>query len=74
MPPVGTTPVNFLKGAEAINKARERFAGEVKKGRMLGGVGWTRGKVENFLKRNVYVVPCGAVPKNGDKNGRIIHN
>ena len=41
---------------------------------MLGGVGWTRAKIEDFLKRKVYVVPGGAVPKDGDKNGRIIHN
>ena len=41
---------------------------------MLGGVGWTRKKIENFLKKEVYVIPCGAVPKNGDKNGRIIHD
>ena len=74
MPPVGATPVNFLRGTEAIKKARARFTSEVEKGRMLGGVGWTREKVENFLKRKVYVVPCGAVPKNGEKNARIIHN
>ena len=74
MPPVGPTPTNFLRGTEATKKARERFSAEVKKGRMLGGLGWTRKKVENFLKKKVYVVPCGAVPKNGDENGRIIHN
>ena len=74
MPPVGVTPVNFLKGAEAIKKARARFKNEVKKGRMLGGVGWTRKRIENFLGKKVYVIPCGAVPKKGEKNGRIIHN
>ena len=74
MPPVGVTPVNFLRGSEAIKKARERFKNEIKNGLMLGGVGWTREKVENFLGRKVYVIPCGAVPKGGDKNGRIIHN
>ena len=74
MPPVGTTPVNFLMGAEDVRKAQARFKSEVKMGRMLGGIGWTREMVENFLKRKVYVVPCGAVPKNDDKFGRIIHN
>ena len=74
MPPTGTTPINFLRGADAIKKARARFTSEVEKGRMLGGVGWTRKKVEDFLKQKVHVIPCGAVPKNGDKNGRIIHN
>ena len=37
-------------------------------------MGWTRKSVEKFLGRKVYVIPCGAVPKDGDKNGRIIHN
>ena len=49
MPPVGTNPVNFLVGPDAIKKARQRFKNEVEKGRMLGGVGWTRKRVENFL-------------------------
>ena len=48
--------------------------GEVRKGRMLGGVGWSLEKVKNFLKTDVYVIPCGAVPKNDDPHGRIIHN
>ena len=74
MPPVGATPANFLTGPEAIEKARKRFKEEVKKGRMLGGRGWTRERVENFLGKKVYIIPCGAVPKDGDINGRIIHN
>ena len=63
MPPVGVTPVNFLRGSVAIKKARARFKNEMEKGRMLGGVGWTRKKVDNFLGKKVYVIPCGAVPK-----------
>ena len=51
MPAVGATPVNFLIGPDAIEKARKRFKNEVEKGRMLGGVGWTRERVENFLER-----------------------
>ena len=51
MPPVGTNPVNFLVGPDAIKKARQRFKNEVEKGRMLGGVGWTRKRVENFLEK-----------------------
>ena len=57
-----------------MRKARARFTGEVKKGRMIGGVGWSREKVEKFLGRKVYVIPCGAVPKNNDPCGRIIHD
>ena len=74
MPPNNSIPPNFLKGEEAIKKARDRFVKEVQKGRMLGGVGWSLRKVKEFLKRDVYVIPCGAVPKNDDPFGRIIHN
>ena len=27
-----------------------------------------------FFARDFYVIPCGAVPKNGDPYGRIIHD
>ena len=73
MPPIVNTPPNFFKPG-GTQKARTRFANEVKKGRMLGGVGWTRKDVEKLLGRQVYVIPCGAVPKNDDPCGRIIHN
>ena len=49
MPPTKLNPRNFLKGNRAVEKARARFVGEVKRGRMLGGVGWSRNKVEKFL-------------------------
>ena len=74
MPPTNLKPKNFLKGSRAVEKARARFVGEVKRGRMLGGVGWSRDKVEKFLGRKVHVIPCGAVPKNDDPFGRIIHD
>ena len=47
---------------------------EVKAGRMLGGVGWTRKIVEKFLGSRVYTIPCGSVPKGDDPHGRIIHD
>ena len=74
MPPTNSIPHNFLRDKKALMKARARFSQEVKKGRMLGGVGWTLDKVERFLKKKVYVIPCGAVPKNDDPYGRIIHD
>ena len=74
MPPTDTNPKNFLRGEVAVRKARARFTGEVKKGRMIGGVGWSLKKVEEFLGRKVYVIPCGAVPKNDDPFGRVIHD
>ena len=74
MPPTDTNPKNFLRGEVAVKKARARFTGEVKKGRMIGGVGWSLRKVEEFLGRKVYVIPCGAVPKNDDPYGRVIHD
>ena len=74
LPPTSSKPHNFLKGKIALRKARRRFEAEVKKGRMLGGRGWSQKKVEQFLKCKVHVIPCGAVPKNDDPYGRIIHN
>ena len=64
MPPVGTTPVYFLIGPDAIKKARQRFKNEMEKGRMLGGVGWTRKRVESFLgKKKVTLYRVGRFQK-----------
>ena len=41
---------------------------------MLGGVGWSSKHIKQFLGREFYTTPCGAVPKNNDPAGRIIHN
>lgn len=41
---------------------------------MIGGVGWTRNAVEQFLGKKLYTIPCGAVSKNNDPLGRIIHD
>lgn len=65
---------NHFKVESAIKKCRSRFLNEIKKGRMLGGLGWSRLVVEKFLRRPFYTIPCGAVPKNDDPHGRIIHN
>ena len=35
---------------------------------------WTRKVVEQFLGKPFYTIPCGAVPKNSDPLGRIIHD
>lgn len=73
MPQIAKTPPNFLEPGGFL-KARARFSEEIKKGRMLGGLHWSRKDVEKMLGRRVYVIPCGAVPKNDDPFGRIIHN
>ena len=73
MPQIAKTPPNFLKPGGVL-RARARFSEEIKKGRMLGGLHWSREDVEKMLGRRVYVIPCGAVPKNDDPFGRIIHN
>ena len=57
-----------------IQKCRDRFSKEIKAGRMIGGVGWTRADVEDFLSSNVYTIPCGSVPKGDDPHGRIVHD
>ena len=41
---------------------------------MIGGPGWTREHVHWFLNGDFFITPCGAVPKNGDPFGRIVHN
>ena len=41
---------------------------------MLGGRGWTRKLVEDFLGKNVYTIPCGSVRKGDDPHGRIVHD
>ena len=73
MPSTSSTPPNFFN-LGGVQKARIRFSKEVKKGRMLGGVGWSRKDVEKILGQRVYVIPCGAVPKNGDTLGKVIHD
>ena len=73
MPQIFKTPLNFLEPGGVL-KARARFSEEIKKGRMLGGLNWSKKDVEKLLGRRVYVIPCGAVPKNDDPFGRIIHN
>ena len=74
MPSIFSRAPNFLKTPAALAACRKRLDSEVKKGRILGGRGWTKAVVEEFLGRNFYVIPCGAVPKNGNPVGRIIHN
>ena len=48
---------------------------EVLAGRMIGGPGWTSARVREFFGgQNFYGIPCGAVPKDDDPIGRIIHD
>ena len=53
----------FSETKKAIQKTRKRFKGEIKKDRMPGECGWSPYKVGTFLKRDVFVIPCGAVKK-----------
>ena len=63
----------FFKSRAAIQKCSSRFNSEMKKGTMVGGVGWSKHSVGRFLGKNFYTISCGAVPKIGDTAGRIIH-
>ena len=74
MPPTKNNSKNYLKNQKAVDKCRSRFHNEVKLGRMIGGLGWTLGIVEQFLGKPCYTIPCGAVPKNDEPFGRIIHD
>ena len=74
LPTPWKTPQNYFSDKSVIQKCRERFFKEVRAGRMLGGVGQTRSRVEEFLGRNVYTIPCGSVRKGDDPHGRIVHD
>ena len=74
MPTPTVSASNYFKDQEGIAKCRARFHSEVGLGRMIGGRGWTRKVVREFLGRPFYIIPCGAVPKGGDPLGRIIHD
>ena len=74
MPKIISRAPNFLHSAAALAAARQRLISEVRKGRLLGGRGWTRKVVRDFLGQEFYVIPCGTVPKNDNPVGRIIHN
>ena len=74
LPKPGTPVSNFLKTEEAEAKCRLRFENEIKKGRMLGGPGWSAETVSCFLDSTFFYTPCGAVPKKEDPYGRVIHN
>ena len=41
---------------------------------MIGGWGWRKDDVKNFLGSDVYTIPCGSVRKGDDPHGRIVHN
>ena len=74
MPSTINSPPNFFNSPTSIAKCRARFDAEIQKGRMIGGYGWLAEHVRRFLDKQFYTIPCGAVPKNNDPDGRIIHN
>ena len=41
---------------------------------MVGGPGWSRKVVRDFLGSSFYVIPCESVTKGTDPHGRIIHD
>ena len=41
---------------------------------MLGGPGWNDQSVKQLLHSQIWITPCGAVPKGNDPHGRIIHD
>ena len=72
LPPPNRPATNYLGAAR--HNCRLRFEKEIRAGRMIGGPGWTREHVHWFLNGDFFITPCGAVPKNGDPFGRIVHN
>ena len=71
--PLPWGPIKNYFSSDVIAKARTRFQSETQKGRMIGGPGWSRTVVRDFLGCDFYVIPCGAVPKGDDPHGCIIH-
>ena len=70
--PLNYPAANYFGAAR--RNCRLRFEKEVRAGRMTGGPGWTRERVHWFLNGDFFITPCGAVPKDGDPFGRIVHN
>ena len=65
-------PVNTKEGSI---KLREAMKEQVLQGKMIGGPGWSIKDVKEFFGgREWYGVPCGAVEKEGDPLGRIVHD
>ena len=64
-----------LNEPEGRLKFRNAMRKEVLAGRMIGGRGWSSSTVRNFFGgRNYYGIPSGAVSKDGDPYGRIVHD
>ena len=56
-------------------KFRSAMEKEVREGRMIGGPGWRAKEVRTFFGGSkFYGIPSGAVEKNGDPYGRVIHD
>ena len=64
-----------LNEPEGRLKFRNAMCKEILAGRMIGGVGWSSLVVRNFFGgRDFYGNPSGAVLKDGDPSGRIVHD
>ena len=64
-----------LRAEEERRVLTEAMKKQVVLGKMIGGPGWTADMVRKFFGgRNFYGIPCGAVEKDGDPVGRIVHD
>ena len=65
-------PLTSYQGRVALTNAMKS---QLVQGKMIGGPGWTAELVKKvFGGRNFYGVPCGAVEKDGETLGRIVHD
>ena len=65
-------PLTSRQGRLVFTKAMRE---QVLLGKMIGGPGWTPKTVRDFFGgKNFYGVPCGAVEKDGNPLGRIVHD
>ena len=73
MPPTNSFPQNILRQKSHTEGTETFLRGDQKRSNAWGW-GCSPDKVWTILKRDVFVIPCEAVPKNDDPVGRIIHN
>ena len=66
------SPLTSTVGGQKLRAAMRK---QVLEGRMIGGIGWTSRHVRDFFGgANFYGIPCGAVMKDSDPLGRIVHD
>ena len=60
---------------QGVVRLRKAMSEQIRNGKMIGGLGWTAEHVREFFGgSDFYGIPCGAVAKDGDPMGRVVHD